>query len=137
MNPEMQIILDMMNKHFNELQSSIENKFVELNHKWLTTFGDFEEAWSSKFVEHDDKWECRFSNLRVSHDAHMSTLERAAVSFEDWKSGIEGTIYDVRLELGKLSKHWERAARDRSPPLLPTTAPSSVVPPQPTSAKNL
>jgi hypothetical protein len=33
---------------------------------------------------------------------------------------MEGTLDDVRLEVDKLSKHWEHALRERSPPLFPT-----------------
>jgi hypothetical protein len=42
-----------------------------------------------------------------------------------------GTVDDIRVEVGKVSKLWERVVRERSPPLLPTV-PSSSTPPSST-----
>jgi hypothetical protein len=52
MNPDTRLILDEMNKRFDDLQSTTDRKFAKLDDKWVTTFGDFEETWSSRFVEH-------------------------------------------------------------------------------------
>jgi hypothetical protein len=44
-------------------------------------------------------------------------------------------VGDIKLEVGKLSKHWERAIRERSPPLLPTgTSPLEDPKPAPSAA---
>jgi hypothetical protein len=44
-------------------------------------------------------------------------------ALDEWKPEVEGTMDDIRIEVGKLSKHRERAVRARSPPLLPTAPP--------------
>jgi hypothetical protein len=108
MNPETQIILDELARRFDDLEAQTTEKFQELDDKLVT-----------RLTEYDDCWERKIADLQVSHDARLGVLERAAASFEDWMPGIEGSIDDIRLEVGKLSKHWERTLRDRSPPLLP------------------
>jgi hypothetical protein len=59
----------------------------------------------------------------------MEKLERVTAALDEWKPEVEGTMDDIRIEVGKLSKHWERAVRARSPPLLPTAPPFSTLPP--------
>jgi hypothetical protein len=108
MNPKTQIILDELARRFNDLEVQTNEKFQELHEKLVT-----------RLTEYDDCWECKIADLQVSHDARLEALERAATSFEDWMPGIEGSVDDIRLEVGKLSKHWERTLRARSPPLLP------------------
>jgi hypothetical protein len=44
-------------------------------------------------------------------------------------------VDDIKLEVGKLSKHWGRSVRERSPPLIPSSA-SPVVDPKNTTAVN-
>jgi hypothetical protein len=60
-------------------------------------------------------------------------LERAATSFDAWILEMERTIDDVRIEVGKLSKHWERMVWDRSPPLISAT-PATSLPKPPSQA---
>jgi hypothetical protein len=61
----------------------------------------------------------------------VEALERVTAALEDWRPAMEGTVDDIRVEVGKISKHWERAVRERSPPILPTM-PSSSTPPSST-----
>jgi len=57
-----------------------------------------------------------------------------AASLEEWRPEIDATVDDIRLEVGKLNKHWERAVRARSPPLLPTSTPAAERPFAPSNA---
>ncbi|XP_039789789.1 uncharacterized protein LOC120655878 isoform X1 [Panicum virgatum] len=47
-----------------------------------------------------------FSNEQVGH------LESAAAVFDEGKPRIEAFVEDVKLEVGKLSHHWDRSVRD-------------------------
>jgi hypothetical protein len=58
----------------------------------------------------------------------VDALERVTATLVDWKPEMEGTVDDIWIEVGKLSKHWEHVVRERSPPLLPIV-PSSSTPP--------
>lgn len=55
-------------------------------------------------------------------------IEKTAASLDAWCLDIEGTVEDIRLEVGKLSKHWERTLRDGKsvePPLIASPLPSA------------
>jgi hypothetical protein len=46
--------------------------------------------------------------------------------FDDWRMSLEGRVEDLRLEVGKLSKNWERAVIDKSSVMTGVMAPSPV-----------
>lgn len=116
MNPDTKLILEevsKLSKRFDEVESKLESRFAK------------HEARST---EHDDRLERKLADLQISHDVRVGALERVAESFDSWRPEIEGTIDDIRLEVGKLNLHWERAVSDRPPPLLsmvPTVAEQS------------
>lgn len=57
----------------------------------------------------------------------ISALEKTTGLFEDWRQNLEGVVDDLRLEVGNVSKHWERALMDKlsSMPGVLTPAPSA------------
>jgi len=112
MNPDTKLILDELTKRFDDLESRIE----------------------SRVAEQDDKWERRFGDLSISQEARIAAVERVAASLEEWRPEIDATVDDIRLDVGKLNKHWERAVRARSPPLLPTSTPAAERPFAPSNA---
>lgn len=89
--------------------------------KLESRFAEHEEKLETRFTAHDDQWERKFPDLSIAQDACLSVLESAAASFDDWRPGIEGTVDSVRLEVGKLSKHWERSVMHRGAPILGTS----------------
>ncbi|CAO2169811.1 unnamed protein product [Urochloa humidicola] len=153
MNPETKIILDEMSKRFNDLESKWGSRFSEAEEKFEARFVESEAKFESRLVESErkiearivdseakiesrivksedkiesrfglseDSWERRYADLEISHDARVSALERVSAKHED----IEGTISDIRLQMGKLNKHWERTLLDRNAPLFPSTPPA-------------
>ncbi|WVZ53785.1 hypothetical protein U9M48_004681 [Paspalum notatum var. saurae] len=96
-----------------------------------------------KFAEQDAKWEKRIAMLEAVRDERVEALEHSAAAFQSWQPQVEqkaatleawrvgvdesivhtdADITDLRLELRKVSKHWERAVLERTvhgPPLLP------------------
>lgn len=116
MNPDTKLVLDelsKLSKRFDEVETKFESRFAKHNDKW-----------ESRFLESEEKWERKFVDLAIAQDSRVATLEHAAATFDDWRPDIEGTLDTVRLEVGKLSKHWERSVLDRSQPIL-ETAPSA------------
>jgi hypothetical protein len=122
MNPETKMVLDALSKRFDDLEARWEQSFTEAGEK-LKEFAEAEEKWEVRFSQCDDKWERQFADLTVAQDAGMEKLERVTAALDEWKPEVEGTMHDIRIEVGKLSKHRERAVRARSPPLLPTAPP--------------
>jgi hypothetical protein len=127
MNPETKADLEALTKRLESLEASVkesgvkwEKGFAESSEKWEKGFAEAAEHWECRFTKSDDKWERQFADLVIAQDARAGALERAATSLEDWRPSMEGTLDDVYLEVGKLSKHWERALRERSPLLFPT-----------------
>lgn len=95
MNPDTKLILEELQKQFAEQDDKLERHF-----------GDLEAKWEKKFDDADDTTESR-----------LVTLEKVAAAYEEWQPGIEGTMDDLKLEVRKLNKHWERAVRDNAPVL--------------------
>jgi len=114
MNPDTKLILDEMAK----------------------SFAQQDERWGKRFDEIDAKWESRIHGVEVAHDERVQSIEKVAASLDAWSPEIEGTVDDIRLEVGKLTKHWERTLRDGKsgePPLIALPNPVSA-PPPPSSA---
>ena len=44
-------------------------------------------------------------------DARVAAVESVAATLEDWRPGIDGLVDDLKLEVHRLSKHWERSVR--------------------------
>jgi hypothetical protein len=114
MNPDTRLIVEELNRRFDELEMKTTEKFSELDDKLI-----------SKFCEYDDRWERKIGDLQIAHDARLDMLERVAASFEEWRPGVDGLVDDICLEVGKLSKFYERSVRERSPPLFPVGSPSA------------
>jgi hypothetical protein len=136
MNPETKLVLDALTKRFDVLEASVkeasekwEKGFAEAGEKWEQGFAEADEKWDNRFSMSEDNWERQFADLKVSQDARVEALERVSASLDAWKPEIEGTVDDIRMEVGKLSKHWGRSVRDRSPPLLPTVPSALPTPP--------
>lgn len=95
MNPDTKLIIEEMSKRFDALEA----------------------RWESRLSERDGTMDQKIADLESSHGGRLSALELSASSLP----AIEGTVDDIRLEVNKLSKHWERAVLERAqqPPLRP------------------
>ncbi|CAN6166876.1 unnamed protein product [Urochloa humidicola] len=138
MNPDTKLILDEINKkfdekfgefeskwgsRFSESEGKLESRLKETEEKLKNQFSEAEERMESRISKADDQWERRFADLSIAQESRVSALERAASSFDDWRPDIEGTMDDIRLEVNKISKNWERALlhpRHPDAPVLPT-----------------
>jgi hypothetical protein len=129
MNLETKMVLDALSKRFDDLEARWEQSFTEAGEKLEKEFAEAEEKWEVCFSQCDNKWERLFADLTVAQDARMEKLECVTAALDEWRPEVEGTMDDIRIEVGKLSKHWERAMRARSPPLLPTAPPPPTLPP--------
>lgn len=103
MNPDMQIILDELARRFTDHEAKLDQCLVE----------------------QESRWEATFSGFVTDQQQYVSALEKASGVFDDWCTNIEGTMDDLRLEVGKVTKHWECAVFDKSTAMLGVLAPMS------------
>jgi hypothetical protein len=89
MNPNIQIILDEITRRFSE----------------------HDAKWDCRVSEQDARWEATFVEFSSAQDGRVRALEQATSMFDDWRMRIKGMVNDLRLEVGKISKNWERAVR--------------------------
>ena len=83
----------------------------------------FSDELRKGFSEHDEKWDCRFLDLEHSQGARLDRLEDVAQVFDEWRPHIEATVDDVKLELDKVTRSWDRSLRERvvqEPPIFPS-----------------
>jgi hypothetical protein len=63
-----------------------------------------------KFSAMDLKWEKRFSAFADAKEERLSAVEVAAEDLAVWRVKMDTTMEDVKLDLRKLNKHWDRAS---------------------------
>lgn len=81
-----------------------------------------EVKWEARLSEQDESWGRKFIDLKTAHGNRLFALEQATCTLPP----IEGTIDDIRLEVNKLTKHWERIVLEQSP--LPSLYPTPPTP---------
>jgi hypothetical protein len=112
MNPDTKFLLEEMCKEFAEQKRTMDVEFAEQK-KPIT----------KSFSGHDEKWEDRLSEVEKRNDERTEALESSTVEFKSWKPTIESSVQIVKTEVQKLSKHWERAVKDKvDPGLFPPPA---------------
>ena len=97
----------------------------------------FSDELRKGFSEHDEKWDHRFLDLEHSQGTRLDRLEDAAQVFDEWRPRIEATVDDVMLELGKVTRFWDRSFCERAvpePPIFPTPQSAMERLPAPTGA---
>lgn len=80
-------------------------------------------AFDARIAELDQKWEKRIATVEGQHEERVAGLESAAAAFENWKPKIESAVEAVKMEVGKLNKHWDRSVCDKAamdPGLIPS-----------------
>lgn len=85
-------------------------------------------AFDVRLAELDNKWEKKFLEVEGQRDDRVAALESAAAAFDGWKPQIESAVESVRMEVGKLTKHWERSVKEKSvadPGLIPQPSATS------------
>lgn len=101
MNPNTQIILDEIARRFSEHDAN----------------------WDRRVSEQDARWEATYAEFSSAQDGRVRALQQATIMFDDWRMGIKGMVNDLRLEVGKISKNWERPVVDK-----PTSMPGILAP---------
>jgi hypothetical protein len=115
MNPETQIILDEIARRF----------------------ADHDAKWDRRVSEQESRWEATFAEFTRGQVDRVVALETASNVFEDWRQGLEGVVDDLKLEVGKVSRYWERAVVDKPTSVAGILAPSpsaAIFAPSPTAA---
>ena len=111
-------------------------KFL-LKEKWKE-FTDQKKEMRKEFTEHDAKWESCISAVETKKDERVDVLESAAAEFEAWKPTIESSVQIMKMEVQKLSKHWDRDVKEKTdqglfPPPGSAPPPPGSAPPPPGS----
>ncbi|XP_039796712.1 uncharacterized protein LOC120661815 isoform X1 [Panicum virgatum] len=91
MNPDTKSILDEIQKQFAEQTALLDKRFNEAATGWDQKFAEFE----------------------TQKDERISKIESIAASLDEWRPSIDGLVDDLKLEVGKLTKHWGRSVRER------------------------
>jgi hypothetical protein len=105
MNPDTQVILDEIARRFSE----------------------HDVKWDRCLTEQESRWDAAFSDFTKGQERRVQALEQNTSLIADWRSSMEGVVDDLRLEVGKVSKNWERAVVDKSTSMAGVLAPSPPV----------
>ncbi|WVZ83697.1 hypothetical protein U9M48_030818 [Paspalum notatum var. saurae] len=63
--------------------------------------------------DQEAQWQATFTDFTRALEDRVGALEHAAAVFDEWRPGMEGLVDDIKLEVGRLSKHWERAVMEK------------------------
>ncbi|KAJ1288251.1 hypothetical protein BS78_02G076300 [Paspalum vaginatum] len=113
MNPDIQYLLDEMTKRLDDHDAKLEERLGDLDAKLDQRLVDRDEFLERRFQDLDAKWDEQLASFSASNDKRLSRIETAASTFDDWRHEIEGTVDDMRLNVGKLSKFCERSAVEK------------------------
>lgn len=100
MNLEHRLLLDELSKHVSD----------ELSKR----FDENDLTWSKRLSDRDVLWEQELSDLRTNLDSRLTTVEKVAGALEEWRPEIDGTLDDIKLEMKKLNKHFERSTLENT-----------------------
>jgi hypothetical protein len=84
-------------------------------------FAESDAKWDRRMAEQEARWDASFAE---SSKSRVQAPEKNAGQIEDWHASMEGVVDDLRLEVGKISKNWERAVVDNSTTMTGVLAPS-------------
>jgi hypothetical protein len=100
-------------------------------------FADHDAKWDQRVSEQESRWEATFAEFTRGQVDRVVALETASNVFEDWRQGLEGVVDDLKLEVGKVWRYWERAVVDKPTSVAGILAPSpsvAIFAPSPTAA---
>jgi hypothetical protein len=58
----------------------------------------------------DAKWESKFADLQVAKEERLLALEQGQADLGSWRPRVESAMDDIKLELRKLNKQWDRSS---------------------------
>ncbi|CAO2034871.1 unnamed protein product [Urochloa humidicola] len=111
-----------------ESEVKMESRIIKSEERIEKRVIETEDKLEIRFSLAEDGWERRFADMVVSQDARVGALERASAEQGSWRPELQGAIEDMRLEVGKLNKHWERTVLDcNTVPVLPHPSSTSAL----------
>ncbi|KAG2571458.1 hypothetical protein PVAP13_7KG111055 [Panicum virgatum] len=96
MDPAHKVLLDEISKRFSD----------ELSKR----FDENDASWIKRLSDRDEIWEQQLSDLKATQGARIVGLEKAIGEMQDWRPEVDGSMDDIKLELKKLNKHFDRSA---------------------------
>ena len=108
MDPAHKVLLDEISKRFSD----------ELSKR----FDENDTSWIKRLSDRDMIWEQQLSDLKAAQEARVVVLEKVVGEMQDWRPEVDGSMDDIKLELKKLNKHFDRSALEN-----PATAHGIVV----------
>jgi hypothetical protein len=68
------------------------------------------DEFEKKFGAMDAKWESKFADLQVAKEERLLALEQGQADLGSWRPRLESAMEDIKLELRKLNKQWDRSS---------------------------
>ena len=96
MDPVHKVLLDEISKRLSD----------ELSKR----FDENDASWIKRLFDRDVIWEKQLSDLKAAQKARDVVLEKAVGEMQDGRPGVDGSMDDIKLELKKLNKHYDRSA---------------------------
>lgn len=113
MNPDSKLYLELleeMQRLLHEQNERLDKRFADID----TRFAEADANLDHRFTESDINIERRILDSELRQDERVTGLEQAAGIFESWRQETQGVVGDLRTEVGKLCKHWDRAVKEQS-----------------------
>ena len=90
MNPETKIILNEINRRFNE----------------------HDQKWDSRFADQDARLSPQIRDLEQAQEGRMAALEKVTTSLDEWLPSIEGIVDDMKLNISKSKLEVSKISRN-------------------------
>ena len=90
MNPETKIILDEINRRFNE----------------------HDQKWDSRFAYQEARLSRQIRDFEQAQEGRMAALEKVTASLDEWRPSIEGIVDDMKLDISKSKLEVSKISRN-------------------------
>ena len=90
MNPETKLILDELNRRFNE----------------------HDQKWDSRFADQEARLSRQIRDFEQAQEGRMAALEKVTASLDEWRPSIEGIVDDMKLDISKSKLEVSKISRN-------------------------
>ena len=107
MDPNLKMVLDELNRRFDEQDAKWERRFSDLDRDRAAHDSAVDGRLATLEAACSDLDSIRLANSTDDRDSRVTALEVAASALGTWRLAVEALVDDLRLEVKRISDNWD------------------------------
>ena len=103
MDPNLKLVLDELNRRFDEQDEKWERRFFDLDRDRAARDSAVDGRLATLEAAYSDLDTIRLAHTNDDRDSRVTTLEVAATDLGTWRPAVEALVDDLRLEVKCIS----------------------------------